>query len=371
VLNIFIRVNSGGTFLSYSDLLLSLATAQWKDRDARGEINDLIDDLNAIGQGFNISKELVLKAGLMLLEKPDIRFKVGNFDRDTMRSLEANWGHISACLRTAVALMAAFGFSRQTFAARSVIIPVAYYVHVRELPADYVTKDAYASDRAQVRRWVIRSLLKRGVWGSGLDGLLSSLRSVLSKSHNEWPSAALEDEMARRGKSLRFASPEIEDLADLEFGDQRVFALLALLYPGIDTTRQFHVDHIFPRSRFTKSYLKAAGVGTGSIDDYVRDVNRIPNLQLLEGTVNVAKQASLPSKWLQSHFVEPAQQQQWLLANDATGLPDGLTDFGEFYIARRTRLRTRLDQLLGVEREQTTELASTAADSVDESAAVV
>ena len=63
VLNILHRVNSGGTILSYSDLLLSLATAQWKDRDARRDINDLIDDLNDLGQGFNISKELVLKAG--------------------------------------------------------------------------------------------------------------------------------------------------------------------------------------------------------------------------------------------------------------------------------------------------------------------
>jgi uncharacterized protein with ParB-like and HNH nuclease domain len=35
VLNIFIRVNSGGTVLSYSDLLLSIATAEWEDRDAR------------------------------------------------------------------------------------------------------------------------------------------------------------------------------------------------------------------------------------------------------------------------------------------------------------------------------------------------
>ena len=30
VLNIFIRTNSGGTVLSYSDLLLSIATAQWE-----------------------------------------------------------------------------------------------------------------------------------------------------------------------------------------------------------------------------------------------------------------------------------------------------------------------------------------------------
>ena len=37
VLNEFIRVNSAGTPLSYSDLLLSIATAKWETRDARGD----------------------------------------------------------------------------------------------------------------------------------------------------------------------------------------------------------------------------------------------------------------------------------------------------------------------------------------------
>lgn len=41
VLNIFIRVNSGGTELDYSDLLLSIATAQWQKKDAREEIHNL------------------------------------------------------------------------------------------------------------------------------------------------------------------------------------------------------------------------------------------------------------------------------------------------------------------------------------------
>lgn len=38
VLDIFVRVNSGGTTLSYSDLLLSMATNQWQNRDAREEV---------------------------------------------------------------------------------------------------------------------------------------------------------------------------------------------------------------------------------------------------------------------------------------------------------------------------------------------
>jgi hypothetical protein len=44
VLNIFIRMNSGGTVLSYSDLLLSIAVAQWSG-DARTEIHTLVDEL--------------------------------------------------------------------------------------------------------------------------------------------------------------------------------------------------------------------------------------------------------------------------------------------------------------------------------------
>jgi uncharacterized protein with ParB-like and HNH nuclease domain len=64
VLNIFIRVNSGGTKLSYSDLLLSIATAQWKQRDAREELNDFITEINRSGGRFNFDKDFVLKSCL-------------------------------------------------------------------------------------------------------------------------------------------------------------------------------------------------------------------------------------------------------------------------------------------------------------------
>ena len=66
VLQIFIRVNSGGTILSYSDLLLSIASAQWKELDARKEITDFVDEINSIGYGFNVNKDFVLKASLVL-----------------------------------------------------------------------------------------------------------------------------------------------------------------------------------------------------------------------------------------------------------------------------------------------------------------
>ena len=61
VLNIFIRRNSGGTALSYSDLLLSIATSQWTALDARKEVHQLVDDLNGIRCGTGPYKGLRLE----------------------------------------------------------------------------------------------------------------------------------------------------------------------------------------------------------------------------------------------------------------------------------------------------------------------
>jgi hypothetical protein len=113
VLNIFIRMNSGGTVLSYSDLLMSIAVAQWSG-DARTEIHTLVDDLNGVGEGFRFSQDLVLKAGLMLAEIGNVGFKVANFNRENMAILEKRWPEVKRSLKVAVHLLASFGFNEKT-----------------------------------------------------------------------------------------------------------------------------------------------------------------------------------------------------------------------------------------------------------------
>ena len=131
VLDIFIRVNSGGTVLSYSDLLLSIATARWKERDAREEIYSLVDALNTSGQGFNFSQDAILKAGLVLAGISDFAFRVKNFNATNMALLDKEWDSIGESLKLAADLLADFGLSDATLPAASVLIPVAYYVHRR------------------------------------------------------------------------------------------------------------------------------------------------------------------------------------------------------------------------------------------------
>jgi hypothetical protein len=166
--------------LSNSDLLLSVAVAQWKQVDARAEIHKLVDELDRIGTGFALSQDFVLKAGLMLADIASVGFKVENFTSDNMALLEANWPKIRSALVRTVELAANFGFNGQTLRADSALLPIAYYLYRREAPANYVTHGQFAADRDAIRSWLIRSLLKAsGIWGSGLDTLLTALRETI------------------------------------------------------------------------------------------------------------------------------------------------------------------------------------------------
>ena len=114
--------------------------------------------------------------------------------------------------------------------------------------------------------------------------------------------------MAAVGKSLRFDDAEIAELLDLRFGSPRVFPVLATLYPGLDLSKSFHEDHIFPRSRFTKSRLIKAGIAADKIDEYLAKVDVLPNLQLLAGLPNIEKQASYqPSGSTVPTFLPPTR----------------------------------------------------------------
>ena len=258
VLDIFVRVNSGGTTLSYSDLLLSMATNQWETLDAREEVRGLLQEINSGGsREFSFSKDLVLKTALMVAGL-DLRFRVTNFTRENMRKVEESWEITRVALIRAASLLTSFGYSTRTLTADSVLIPVAYYLARRGLGDAYLNSTADANDRLTLQRWVTRSLIKRGIWGSGLDSTLGKIRQAIdSDGADGFPVTAVEREMPP-GKSLTFESTEVDELLELKYSGQRTFAVLALLYPGLDLSRRSTRPHL-PRSRFTLR-LAEAGV---------------------------------------------------------------------------------------------------------------
>jgi hypothetical protein len=349
VLNIFIRVNSGGTVLSYADLLLSIATAQWKGRDARQEVFDLVDQINEPGHGFDFPKDLVLKAALVLADIPDVAFKVTNFNTENMAKIEARWDSIAHSLRLGSQLLADFGFSQKTLSANNVLIPIAYYLMVRGAKENYLTSVGEGDDRERVRTWTVRSLVKAGVWGSGLDTLLRALRDVLTtEAQSGFPLAAVETAMSKLGKSLRIDEEELTALLESEYGHRGTFAILSLLYPGHDLRNEFHEDHVFPKSMFKRKQLLAAGVPSDDVDGIMERVNLLPNLQLLEGPYNVQKSAKPPHLWMAAQFPSMVDRNAYTSKHDLGEIPTNIKDFPEFFEARRGRLAERLRKLLNV-----------------------
>lgn len=349
VLHIFVRTNSGGTPLSYSDLLLSIAISQWSI-DARQEIHTLVDEINKTGGGFSFPKDLVLKAGLMLSDIGSVGFKIENFNRKNMDVLENNWAQIKRALYLTVDLVSSFGFDGKNLRANSAILPIAYYLYKLAPGENYTTHSKFAEDRQEVRKWLVHSLLKAsGIWGSGLDTLLTALREVIREHGREkFPAQKMREEMARRGKSLAFEQEEVEELADMKYGDKRLFALLSLLFPFVNLKDQFHIDHFFPKSRFTNTKLRKANIE--DVTNYQDWCNRIANLQLLNGSANVEKKGKLPLDWLEEQdSLGMISLNEYVESHCLGEVPRAMDGFGEFYQVRRDKLKGRITKLLSRE----------------------
>ncbi|WP_100403623.1 DUF262 domain-containing protein [Bacillus sp. FJAT-42315] len=298
VLNIFIRVNSGGTTLSYSDLLLSFATAQWETRDAREEINEFVDEINQIGRGFKISKDIVLKACLVLCDMSDISFKVDNFNRTNMLLIEKEWDTIKKAIRDALVLISSFGFSRENMTSNNLMIPVAYYLKTIGLPNNFETSTSKIEDRKNIKLWFISALLKR-VFSFAPDGALKPMREVIKRqSSNGFPIDAIFAQFKGTNRALQFTDDDIENLLYSKYNHGETLVILSILYPWADLKHNFHVDHMFPKSKFTDKRLKSYGVPDEKISDFKANCNYLGNLQLLEEIPNIEKKAMDFSKWL-------------------------------------------------------------------------
>lgn len=334
VLDIFVRVNSGGTTLSYSDLLLSMATNQWQHLDAREEVRALVQELNTGGsREFGFSKDVVLKTALMVADI-NLQFRVTNFTQENMKKVEDSWERTRQSLLRAATLLSRFGFSSRSLTAHSVVVPIAYFLASKGLDDSYLDSTAKAHDRASPQKWVNRSVMKRGIWGSGLDTTLARIRQAIDEvAGAEFPVAPIQAVMTSIGKSLDFDPTEIDELLELKYGGQRTFPVLAMLYPGLDLTKIFHEDHVYPRSRFTRKKLAAAGVPAQDVETFMEAVDRLPNLQLLAGTANIEKQAVLPAAWLDIAFASGAQRATYVDQNDLGVLPAEIAGFMKFYEA--------------------------------------
>ena len=110
VLDIFVRVNSGGTVLSKSDLLFSTIVSHWDK--ARDEIDKLLSEINKKGEGFKFSNDFIMRTCLYLLDM-SVALKVETFKKDSVLKIKENWDAIQEAIKDTVDLLNEFGFNSE------------------------------------------------------------------------------------------------------------------------------------------------------------------------------------------------------------------------------------------------------------------
>lgn len=348
VLNIFIRVNSGGTTLSYSDLLLSFASAQWEKRDAREEILRLVDSLNEVGLGFNVNKDFVLKSALVLGDFSDISFKVDNFNKAHMLIIEENWENICDVLKLAFELVASFGFSRENISSNSLLIPVAYYLKETGKKENFITSSKYLSERRIIKQWLVASLLHH-IFSFATDQALSSIRSVIheaAEDSDSFPIAEITEKFRGTRRDIIFDSDEIEDLLQTRYESGDALVILSMLYPWANLRNNFHVDHIFPKSLFTKPVLAKRGIVGDEAEEYISKSGSLANLQLLEELPNIEKGNREFAEWFAMSMVHDASKCDYLKKHLIPEVDFSFNNFLGFIDARESLLRTALEREL-------------------------
>ena len=307
VLNIFIRVNSGGTPLSYSDLLLSIASAQWENHDARED----------------------------------------NFNKQNMIKIENNWDNIKKAIKQAVLLVSSFGYSGETLTSNNALIPIAYYLFINGMPDNFVDSGTNKNNKDKIKKWLIRSLLKKTFSGQP-DNVIRPIREILkANGTNEFPLDSIIDKFKGTNKSIQFTDEDIEEfLLKLKYGKSDTLSTLMLLYPSLDFSNKFHEDHMYTKSKFTKTYLRKQGVLEEQLDWYIATVNDISNLQLLAAQLNEEKLATDFDEWFNEQHPTDTDKIQYRTVNYLPDMEYSYENYPKFIEDRKALLKKQLSAVL-------------------------
>ena len=364
VLNVFIRTNSGGTQLSMSALLMSVAIAKWNDdkdqqdkTDPRAEIEELVKSVwQDSAMAFAIDQDWVLKTCLYLIEA-DIKFKVRNFTKECVVKIRDNWQGIRDAIRATFEFLNKMGVKDRSLRAKNAVIPLVYYLYAKKYrdgnPLYKVItrmRDDLLEDRRTMVKWLNIVTLK-STFGSQSDGVLSSMRKVIAENLNRprFPFEEIVERFKGTRKEIRFTSDEFEVLLSLHKDDLLCRPLLMILFPEVNVQFNFDIDHLHPKNAFEVANLKKCDflANNEELMNFYRDSDNwdtVPNLHLLIDSPNRSKQDRPLEEWINDP--QTAFTREGLLIPADVDL--SFKKFPEFLEARKAMLKKRFSEVVGV-----------------------
>lgn len=297
VLDIFVRLNSGGTVLSKSDLLFSTIVSHWDA--AREKMDALLRDINK-DNAFRFSIDFIMRTCLYLTGS-SINLKVEAFGRKSVEQIRDEWDGIEKAIRKTVDLLKEFGFCAENIRSYAAVIPMVYHF--------FCNGKCDEANKVSLRKYFILAQVNQ-VFGASTNTALESIRKVQMEQKGtlcQFDLAALQKVTFGGEKKLSCS----EERLDGYFENENMtcnFMLLSLLYPNLKLDQvKFHVDHMHPYSAFEGKQLNTFQHSDGSF--YTQEEkerlrhrrNTLANLQLLEGSENESKNKAPLKEWIETH----------------------------------------------------------------------
>lgn len=337
VLDIFVRVNSGGTVLSKSDLLFSTIVSHWDK--ARDEIDKLLSEINKKGEGFKFSNDFIMRTCLYLLDM-SVALKVETFKKDSVLKIKENWDSIRKAIKDTVDLLNEFGFNSENMISYVAVSPMVYY--------RYKGGNFDSSSKAELRKYIVIAQVRQ-IFGTASNSALTSIREALKAApSNSFSMANLNAVRFTGDRYLSYTADDIDSMFDTyEKLDAHTFMLLSLLYPNLKYSQKgFHQDHMHPYTGFEESKIDGLILPDGTVidddtkEDWRRRRNTLANLQLLEGRENESKNATPLVDWLK--VTENRENAKYLPCD----ISYELSNFEEFMEKRQELMSKALKDIL-------------------------
>jgi len=308
VLDIFIRTNSGGQKLSYSDLLFSYIKLHWNE--ARDKFNELLKEMNE-GTKYKYTHDVILKTILFFHanDQDGLKYRTSNFTVTILDKTKLDWdGKIVRAIKLTKDLLSSkFMLTHdRLITSYNAVIPIIYFIYKYDIKGIGEEKSEITLQlQAQIREWLITSMLT-GVFGGQSDGILYKAKKAIEESSKSdyFPMKELFERFNESKPSLTL---EVTKglISNYSYNSLESYLVLSLLYNhSVNFSPLTHdnlpqQDHIVSQSELKKAKISK------------EKINSIYNLRYVTASDNRKKSDDSFIEWyeklgnavLDSHFI--------------------------------------------------------------------